>query len=144
MSELKIERVFPAPQDRVFAFISQTENLLKWWGPEGMHTPEHALSFEKTGPWFSVMVNGEGGRFKVSGQVTHVDAPNSVGFTWGWHDDEDRRGEESHVTISLTKDEGGGTRLVLAHRDLGDDEMSARHEEGWTSSLRKLEQLLNA
>ena len=51
-------------------------------GPRGMHVPEHNLDFSRTGPWYSVMQNAEGQTYKVSGHVTHVDPPNSVGFTW--------------------------------------------------------------
>ncbi len=141
MTDVTLERVFAAPVEKVFAFVTKTENLLKWWGPEGVHVPEHDLSFETTGPWFSVMKNDAGQAFKVSGQVTHVDPPNSIGFTWAWHDDADQRGEESHVMVSLDPDGTGGTRFTLTHRNLADEEAAARHTEGWTSSLRKLDAL---
>ncbi len=141
MSELVITREFGAPQEKVFAYISQTRHLLEWWGPEGMHVPEHDLCFDRRGPWMSVMMNDQGQRYKVSGQVTHVDPPNSVGFTWAWHDEDDKRGEESHVTIRLTPGADGGTLFELRHVDLPDDEAAANHEQGWTSSLRKLERL---
>ncbi|WP_172298084.1 SRPBCC domain-containing protein [Pseudoruegeria sp. HB172150] len=143
MPTLTIERRLDADVEKVFAFVTRTENLLKWWGPEGMHVPEHQLSFEETGPWMSVMQNAEGQRFKVSGQVTHVDPPKSVGFTWAWHDEADKRGVESHVTIRLVPAQGGGTDLTLTHVDLPDDDVAARHEMGWTSSLRKLEAMAN-
>ncbi len=138
MADLKLERVFPTSPENLFAWISDGAKLLQWWGPEGMHVPEHDLDFSRLGPWYSVMVNAEGQRFKVSGQVTHVDPPNSVGFTWGWHDDQDQRGAESHVTLTV-EPAGGGARLILDHRELGDDEIAANHNQGWTSSLRKLE-----
>ncbi|MDF0601178.1 SRPBCC domain-containing protein [Psychromarinibacter sp. C21-152] len=141
MPEVRLERHLKAPPARVFEFVSRTENLLKWWGPEEVHVTEHRLSFETTGPWMSVMVNAEGRRFKVSGQVTHVDPPNSIGFTWAWHDENDRRGVESHVTIRLVPAQGGGTDLTLDHTDLPDDETARNHTEGWTSSLRRLEAL---
>ncbi|MEM9549625.1 MAG: SRPBCC domain-containing protein [Pseudomonadota bacterium] len=141
MSELVLERHFPAAPDRVFAFISKTEHLLKWWGPESMTVPEHDLAFDRLGPWFSVMVNAQGDRYKVSGQVTHVDAPHSVGFTWAWHDEDDVRGVESHVTIKLVPAQKGGTDFTLTHVDLPSDDVAANHQQGWTSSLRKLEAL---
>lgn len=144
MPTLTLERRFAAAPERVFAFVSKTEHLLKWWGPEGMHVPEHNLSFERTGPWMSVIQNAEGQRFKVSGHVTHVDPPNSVGFTWAWHDENDRRGVESHVTIRLVPAQGGGTAMTLSHADLPDDETATNHETGWTSSLRKLQALAAA
>jgi len=37
----------------------------------------------------SVLVNGDGQHFKVSGEVTDVDPGRSVSFTWGRHDDAD-------------------------------------------------------
>ncbi|WP_170451470.1 SRPBCC family protein [Ruegeria arenilitoris] len=138
MADLKLARDFPVSAETLFAWISEGTRLLQWWGPEGVEVPEHDLDFSRLGPWYSVMVNGEGQRFKVSGHVTHVDPPNSVGFTWGWHDDQDQRGAESHVTLAVEPTDTGA-RLILDHRDLGDDDVSANHESGWTSSLRKLE-----
>ena len=144
MPTLTLERHFSANPEKVFAFVSKTEHLLKWWGPEGLHTPEHDLAFDKLGPWWSVMVNAEGERFKVSGHVTHVDAPKSIGFTWAWHDETDTRGVESHVTIKLVPAQNGGTDMVLSHVDLPNDETAQNHEMGWSSSLRKLEALANS
>ena len=138
MPNLVMERTFDATPEKVFTYLSKAEHIVKWWGPEGMTLPEHELAFDKTGPWLSVMQNAEGQQYKVSGQVTHVDPPNSVGFTWGWHDDQDQRGAESHVTLTV-EPAGEGARLILDHRELGDDEIAANHNTGWTSSLRKLE-----
>ncbi len=143
MATLTLERDFDADPETVFAYVSKTEHLLKWWGPEGMTLPEHQLDFTSKGPWVSVMQNADGQRYKVSGQVTHVDPPRSVGFTWAWHDESDTRGVESHVTIKLVPAANGGTRFQLSHVDLPSDEVAANHEQGWTSSLRKLERLAN-
>ena len=141
MAELVLNREFPAAPDKVFGFITRSENLLRGWGPEGMHITQHRLSFERPGPWMSVMTNPDGQNYKVSGQVTHVDPPHSVGFTWAWHDENDRRGVESHVTIRLSPAQNGGTAFELRHVDLPDDEAAKNHETGWTSSLRKLEKM---
>jgi uncharacterized protein YndB with AHSA1/START domain len=143
MPSLTIERTFEAAPEKVFDYVSKTEHLLKWWGPEGMSLPEYDLAFDRTGPWLSVMQNAEGQRYKVSGHVTHVDPPKSLGFTWAWHDENDVRGMESHVTIKLVPAIGGGTRMLLNHVDLPEESV-ANHEQGWASSLRKLENLLNS
>ena len=137
MADLKLERDFPVSPEVLFAWVSDGAKLLQWWGPEGLHVPEHDLDFSRIGPWYSVMQNGEGQQFKVSGHVTHIDRPKSVGFTWAWHDDQDQRGAESHVTFSVTAT-NSGSRLVVDHRELVDAESATNHNEGWTSSLRKL------
>ena len=143
MAELVIERVFDATPERVFDYVTRTEHLLKWWGPEGMTVPEHTMNFQTTGPWMSVMMNAEGQRYKVSGHVTHVDPPNSIGFTWAWHDGNDSRGVESHVTIRLVPAQGGGTAFTLSHVDLPSEEVAENHRKGWTSTLRKLDALIS-
>ena len=138
MADLRLERVYTVSRERLFAAVTQQADLLQWWGPEGMHVPEHALDLSRLGAWFSVMVNGEGQRFKVSGQVTSYDPPRSVGFTWAWHDEADARGPESHVTFTVQAHEGGA-RLVLDHRELADEDAAKNHEAGWSSSLNKLD-----
>ena len=144
MPTLTIERTFEAAPEKVFEFLSKTEHLLKWWGPEGTSVPEHDLAFDRKGPWMSIMQNDQGQRFKVSGHVTHVDPPHSIGFTWAWHDENDQRGVESHVTIRLVPAQAGGTDFRLSHADLPDDDSASNHQQGWTSSLRKLERLASA
>lgn len=144
MASLTLERTFSAPPERVFAYVSKTEHLLKWWGPETIHIAEHELALDRLGPWMSVMQNQAGQRFKCSGQVTHVDPPNSIGFTWAWHNESDERGVESHVTMRLVPAANGGTVFTLTHLDLPDDEAARNHTEGWDSSLNKLEALATA
>jgi uncharacterized protein YndB with AHSA1/START domain len=143
MAEVKIERILKADPETVFAFVSKGEHLVKWWGPEGMTLPDAHLDFTKPGPWHSVMQNAEGQNYKVSGQVTSVEAPHKIGFTWAWHDDKDQRGDESHVTLTVAAHDGGGTKFTLHHQQLPTQDSADNHTHGWTSSLKKLERLAN-
>ncbi len=143
MNELRIERTFTTEPERVFAFVTRTKHLLKWWGPEGMSVPEHDLDLSRPGPWSSVMVSDEGNRYKVTGEVISVDPPKSVEFTWGWHDDDDQRGHASKVRIEISSDGNGGTKFLLIHSGLADEDSAKNHNMGWTSSLVKLERLAN-
>jgi len=139
MPDLDLTRHYDAPPEQVFRAVTDPAMLAQWWGPEGITVESGDLDFTRTGPWGSVMINAEGGRFKVTGQVTHVDAPRSVGFTWAWHDETDARGAESHVTFNIEAATDGGTTFRLEHRDLPDADAAANHNQGWTSSLRKLD-----
>lgn len=141
MNEVVLKRHFRAGIEKVFAYVSEPEKVIEWWGPEGVTVPRANLGFNRTGPWHSEMHAPDGTVYKVSGEVTKVDPPNMVGFTWGWHDDADARGHESHVMIELTATETG-TDFVLIHRDLADAESAERHNEGWTSSIGRLERVI--
>jgi uncharacterized protein YndB with AHSA1/START domain len=35
MTDLAVERVLKAPPATVFAYLTQSDHLLKWWGPKG-------------------------------------------------------------------------------------------------------------
>ncbi len=138
MSEVRIERQFKAPPQRLFAFLSEPANIVKWWGPEGMSVPQAQMNFTQTGPWSSVMMNGEGQRYKVTGEVVAVDPPNSIELTWAWHDASDLRGHESRVRLQVHPTDTGGSLLILHHFNLANDESAKGHREGWESALRKL------
>lgn len=143
MSTLKLEREFNTDPKTVFAYVTNSENVAQWWGPEGLGLKEANLDFSKPGAWTSTLVNAEGGLHKMSGEVTAVDAPNSVEFTWGWHDENDQRGHESKVRFEVKSNGSGGTVFCLIHAGLADDESADNHSKGWTSSLRKLERMAN-
>jgi uncharacterized protein YndB with AHSA1/START domain len=141
MADLRLERDFKVKPERLFNFVTQRENVLKWFGYEGMRFPSENMDLSRTGAWHVEMITSEGNYYKLSGQVTHVDAPKSVGFTWGWHDLDDNRGPESHVTFSIVET-ATGARLVIDHRELQDGDMAENHEDGWTNALNRLEAAL--
>lgn len=137
LSDVQLDRSFAVSPARLFAWVTEADKLMQWWGPEGIDVYEHALDLTRTGAYFAKMRGTEGNEYHVSGQVTHVTPPTSVGFTWAWHDETGARGPESHVTFTITP-EGSGARLVINHRDLPTPELAESHAKGWTSTLKKL------
>lgn len=141
MSTYSTERIFRADQKTVFSYVTQTEHLMKWWGPEGMSVKAHDLDLSRLGPWYSTLVNAEGGVHKMSGEVTSLQPPSCVEFTWAWHNDHDERGHETLVRMEVRAHERGGTKFILVHSGHESDDVADRHDIGWSSSLRKLERL---
>ena len=145
---LEFIRDYPVALTRLWAAVTDPAEIVKWFGPEGVYLDSCEMDLTRTGPWVCVMVGRESGdRFKVSGQVTSVNAPDdgargSVGFTWAWHDADDRRGVESFVTFTVEATRTGA-RLTLTHRDLANIDAAQSHTQGWLSTLRKLDSMLN-
>ncbi|QPM91363.1 SRPBCC family protein [Pseudooceanicola algae] len=140
---LELVRDYPVTPDRLWRAVTEPEQLLQWFGPEGVYIAECQMDFRTTGPWTCSMIGRESGtRFKVSGQVTKVAAPEDgqaeVGLTWAWHDDSDRRGPESHVIFRVQATETGA-RLILRHSGLASAEQADSHSKGWLSALRKMD-----
>lgn len=139
-------RDYAVSVDRLWRAITRPDELVQWFGPEGVRIESCEMDFTKIGPWVCTMRGLESGkRFKVSGQVTSVRPPKGgegyVGFTWAWHDDNDVRGYESHVSFTVVATDTGA-RLTLSHRDLPDMESAQGHTRGWLATLPKLDRYL--
>lgn len=134
MVDVRLEREFGVSPEKLFRFVSGAKELMQWFGPEGVSVPDNDLDFSREGPWFAVMSNADGPFAKVSGHVTHVDPPRSVGFTWAWHDEDDQRGDETHVTFTVEAT-AKGARLIVDHREFATEDAAAAHNRGWESSL---------
>lgn len=146
--EAEFIRDYRVSVERLWKAVTATEDLINWFGPEGVRLESCDMALTRKGPWSCVMVGLESGtRFKVTGVVTSVHPPShgaagSVGFTWAWHDDEDKRGPESHVTFTVEAIETGA-RLTLSHRALPDLVAAQEHTRGWLSTLNKLDAYLS-
>ncbi len=138
--ELRIERLIPAPPDKVYALWTDPDLLVKWWGPEGYDIPQHSLDVRPGGHWRTVMRSPEGARHTVSGIYRELMPPKRMIFTWGWEDDTGQRSHETEVTVTF-EPAPGGTRLVLLQRHFEDKDSRDRHQHGWESTLNCLEQM---
>jgi uncharacterized protein YndB with AHSA1/START domain len=137
---LRLERLIAAPPERVFALWTEPDLLVKWWGPEGFDIPAHALDVRKGGTWRTTMRSPEGKHHTVSGVYRIIDPPKRLVFTWGWDDEQGRRGHETEVTVTFHA-APGGTRLVLQQQAFESKESRDQHRHGWESSFDCLEQV---
>jgi len=141
--EIEFVRDYAVGVARLWRAITDPDELIKWFGPEGVDLDLCEMNLSRPGPWRCEMVGRESGdRFVVSGQVTHVRPPaggdGSVGMTWAWHDAAGKRGAESHVLFEVSA-HGDGARLRLVHRELPDVAAAQDHTKGWLSTLRCLD-----
>ncbi|HSR75615.1 MAG TPA: SRPBCC domain-containing protein [Xanthobacteraceae bacterium] len=137
---LEIERLIPAPPERVFDYWTEPELLAKWFGPEGFDIPTKNLDVRPGGKWRTTMRTPDGQLRTVSGVYNLIDRPRRLVFTWGWDDDSGLRGHETEVTVTL-EPTPGGTRLKLVQQLFQTSEVRQLHNRGWASSFNKLQKL---
>jgi uncharacterized protein YndB with AHSA1/START domain len=137
---LELERLIPAPPERVFEYWTEPDLLLKWFGPEGFDIPEHELDIRPGGRWRKVLRSPEGQLRTVSGVYNTIEPPRRLVFTWAWDDERGVRGHETEVTVTL-EPTPGGTRLKLVQQVFQSAEMRKLHNAGWTSAFNKLQKL---
>ena len=141
---LRIQRQFNAPREAVFAALTRPEELMQWWGPEGVTTPAAEIDLRPGGRYRFEMRGSEGGQYAVGGVYREIDPPTRLVFTWIWEMvDIDIAGVETLVTIELAERDGG-TELTLTHEGIRDAEHRERHNVGWNGGFDCLEKHLQS
>ena len=109
---LIMERTFAAPPAKVFAFITERDNLLKWWGPSGTSVAENNLDLSGLGEYWFIMIDPTGGRTKVSGEVLKVNPPHLVEFSLIVHMPDGPPMIDSVVRFEVAAMDTGGTHFM--------------------------------
>jgi uncharacterized protein YndB with AHSA1/START domain len=140
LPSVTIVRRIKASPAKVWAAITQPEQMVQWWGPDAGPTLS-AVAEVRPGGRFSVvfrLLNGD--EHNPTGIYREVVPEKMLVFTWEWPGMPER---ESLVTFRLEPFDGG-TELTLIHEQLPDEETRASHELGWSGLLDKLPIFLGA
>lgn len=85
----------------------------------------------------------EGDLFCLVGEFLEVDPPGRLSCTFRW-EDPDPEDRETVVMLSLRDIGGTRTELLIGQGDFATERRLALHEEGWSQSLDKLEELMSS
>jgi uncharacterized protein YndB with AHSA1/START domain len=138
---LEMKRVISAPRPLVFNALTEPDVLAKWWGPSGFTAPNVEVDLRAGGRYRIAMQPPDGDLFYLSGEFREVDPPIHLAYTFRWEDpDPDDR--ETLVTLSL-RDLGESTELVFTQGVFATEGRRALHEQGWTETLDRLQELIS-
>ncbi len=138
---VRLERAYDASPDRVFAAWTNPEVLRRWWAiSDSFAASEVEVDLRVGGRYRLAMRDADSGEgHVVFGEYREVDPPDRLVYTWAWEGTGPYAGHESVVSVRF-QPEGDGTRVVLEHSGLLDDDSRASHTHGWTGVLEMLEQ----
>ncbi|NOX43884.1 MAG: SRPBCC domain-containing protein [Gammaproteobacteria bacterium] len=144
---LKIRRIFNAPREKIFSAWTDPEELKQWWGPPGYTAPSVEIDLRVGGSFRVAMQAPDGGISNLIGIYRVVTPPEKLVYTWNWEsgsacDGEDGPVGETLVTVEF-RDLGGDTEVIVTHDGLPDEKAWSGHNEGWSSSLDRLEALFS-
>jgi uncharacterized protein YndB with AHSA1/START domain len=139
---LNLECTLDAPPEEVFRMLTESTELVKWWGPQDFTIPAAELSLTEGGRYRFRMAPPDGEPFHLSGEFLEIDPPWHLVYTFLWEEPtpDDR---ETVVDLSLGST-GEATRLVLSQGPFLTDERLELHRSGWTESFEKLQAVLNS
>ena len=141
--EIRIERVFDAPRDRVWRAFTEPDLLAQWWG-RGNKLVIERLELERGGHWRFVE-HGPDGVHGFEGRFREVTPPERIVQTFEWD------GMPGHVVLNDMKLEDlgdGRTRMVTTSSFFTTEErdgmLSSGMELGMNQSYAALDNVLAA
>jgi uncharacterized protein YndB with AHSA1/START domain len=138
---LRLKRILPGPRAAVYRALSDPGELARWWGPRGFTAPSVEFDPRVGGSYRIAMRPPGGDLFYLSGEFREVDPPARLAYTFRW-DPPDPDDRQTVVRLSL-QDQGERTEVLLTQGEFATDQRRALHEEGWTDSFGRLDQLLS-
>jgi uncharacterized protein YndB with AHSA1/START domain len=125
---LRIERTYNAPIERVYDAWTSEDVLRRWWRTERDWTADAQIDLRVGGAVRVVMRDpATGQEIGGGGLYTEVEPPARLAFTWLWD------GQTTRTLIEIDFSERDGvTTVIFTHRDLWDEQAVREHEDGWT------------
>jgi uncharacterized protein YndB with AHSA1/START domain len=139
--QIKAERVFNAPRDKVFTAMTDPDLIGKWWGPHGTTTLVEEMNVEPGGRWHYVS-EGEGPEGEFSGIYRVVEAPERIEQTFEWG------GMPGYISVDAMEleDQGAETRVLVTSTfhfaEERDGMIASGMEGGMAETYDRLEELL--
>ena len=124
---LEVSMHIEAEPETVFPYFTDPARYVMWMGTECELDPA-------PGGIYRVRIRDG---VETVGEFLEVDPPRRVVFTFGWTEGLPVPPGSSRVVVTL-EPEAGGSRVVLRHHGLPDDEQRQQHTEGWQMYLARL------
>ncbi len=140
--EIRVERVFDAPRERVFAAYTDPELISQWWGPFETTTIVEELEAKTGGHWRFVVRDSDGSEIEFRGVFRELVEPERISMTFEWD------GMPGYVSVDTAtfEDLGDRTRIVSTSifytAEERDGMLEAGMEKGLSESYARLDQLL--
>ena len=140
--QIRVERIFDAPRDRVFAAFTDPALIPEWWGPHDTTTIVDKMDVLPGGQWRFIARDCDGRETAFRGVYREVTPPERIVQSWEWE------GLPGHISIETAEfeDLGDRTRMVgttLFHTtEERDGMLISGMEKGMNETYERLDALL--
>ncbi|MDP1848239.1 MAG: SRPBCC family protein [Solirubrobacteraceae bacterium] len=140
--EIRIERIFEAPRDRVFAVFTDPELIPEWWGLRDSTTIVDKMDVRAGGDWRFISRGSDGSETAFRGSYREISPPERVVQTFEWE------GMPGYVALETATFEDLGERTKLVTTSLfytteeRDGMLGSGMEYGVNETYARLDELL--
>lgn len=141
---LTLSRFIRAPREKVFDAFATQAGLASWMCARGMQIRSARADPQVDGAWRVEMQARDGSLFVAGGHYKQLQRPSRIAFSWRWEGERSPMPNvETLVEVDLGEKEGG-TELRMSHSGFPAATARDGHAQGWSSSLNRLNDLLDA
>jgi uncharacterized protein YndB with AHSA1/START domain len=141
---LELRRTMAHAPQKVYAAFTEPARIVQWFGPRGYETIDAQVDLRAGGAYRFTMRQADGGEpFSVAGVYEEIVPGKRLAFTWHWENSKPGEEFDSLVTVEFL-DAAEGTELVLRHERFPAAEVRDKHIQGWSSTLERLPEALEA
>lgn len=140
--EVRQDRVFNAPIERLWRAYTDPEEIPKWWGPAYLETVVDKMDVRVGGKWRFIQTEPSGKEHAFNGVYKVVDKPRKLSNTFEY---EPVAGHILLETVTL-REEAGKTKLTAVSKFANIDDLEGMiamdMQDGATESQERLAKLV--
>lgn len=128
-----------AQPELVFRALTDPAQVVQWWGQKGVYRATEFVADLRVGGSWQIAGDGpDGGRFTVKGEITEIDPPRVLAYTWiaSW------TGDAQTVVRWELSPTATGTRVAIRHSGLAARPELAESYSGWPRMLAWIQAFL--
>lgn len=135
-----VESLFSSSAERLFLAWTQPEEIVQWFGPEGLNLLSAKLDLRVNGQWEFIYPEVEGVQDIMTGRYLDIIQDARLVFTWQHvrkRSAASRSSPESLVTVQFEQLDQG-SRLRLRHERVSREDARLGVSRGWSGSFVRL------
>jgi glutathione S-transferase len=131
---LVVRRTIQATPERLFDAWTKPEQLVEWWGPDGVACIAPSVDLRVGGRYRIGNRMPDGSEIWIIGEFETIERPHLLAYTWCL---EGNAGDVERVTVRFeSQDEG--TEVIVTHERVANETLRDQHRQGWHGCLEGL------
>jgi uncharacterized protein YndB with AHSA1/START domain len=135
---LVVRRTIQASAERLFDAWTRPEQLVEWWGPDGVTCIGATIDLRVGGPYRIGNRLPDGQELWIAGQFEAVDRPRLLRYSWRL---DGASAVPERVTVRF-EPRGAETEVIVTHERVPTETVREEHERGWTGCLDRLARMM--
>ena len=137
MITLVVRRTIRATPERLFEAWTRPEQLVEWWGPDGVTCIAPSVDLQVGGRYRIGNRMPDGSEIWIVGEFEIVERPHLLMYTWRLEGND----AIERVTVRFEA-QGADTEVTVTHERIANETLRDQHQHGWVGCLEGLARLI--